>query len=114
MPFIVSANGFGDQDPPDQRFGHVIAVDADTGKIVWKYDTDTSMVASVTPTAGGLLLTADTKGNFLVFDAASGRALLKKDLGDPIGGGIVTYMLGGTQYVAVPGGMKNPIIQTDS
>jgi hypothetical protein len=40
--------------------------------------------------------------------------LLKKGLGDPIRGGIVTYMLGGIQYVAVAGGMKNPIIQTDS
>ena len=113
-PFIGSTNGFGEQDPPDQRFGHVTAVDADTGKIIWKYDTDTSMVASVTPTAGGLLLTADTKGHFLIFDAANGHVALKKDLGDPIGGGIVTYMLDGTQYVAVPGGMKNPIIQTDS
>ena len=28
--------------------------------------------------------------------------------------GIVTYMRGGTQYVAVAGGMKNPVIQTDS
>jgi alcohol dehydrogenase (cytochrome c) len=72
------------------------------------------MVASVTPTAGGVLLTGDTKGNFLAFDAASGRVLLKKALGDPVGGGISTYMLGGTQYVAVAGGMKNPIIQTDS
>ena len=113
-PFIGSTNGFGEQDPPDQRFGHITAVDADTGKIIWKYDTDTSMVASVTPTAGGLLLTADTKGHFLIFDAANGHVALKKDLGDPIGGGIVTYMLDGTQYVAVPGGMKNPIIQTDS
>lgn len=113
-PFIGSANGFGDQDPKEQRFGHVTAVDADSGKVLWKYDTNTSMVASVTPTAGGVLLTADTDGNFLAFDADNGRLLLKKNLGDPIGGGIVTYMLGGTQYVAVAGGMKNPIIQTDS
>ena len=113
-PFIGSANGFGEQDPNDQRFGHVTAVDVDSGRIVWKYDTDTSMVASVTPTAGGVVLTGDTKGNFLALDAASGKVLLKKALGDPIGGGVVTYMLGGIQYVAVAGGMKNPIIQTDS
>jgi glucose dehydrogenase len=113
-PFIGSANGFGEQDPNDQRFGHVTALDADSGHIVWKYDADTSMVASVTPTAGGVVLTGDTKGNFLALDAASGKVLLKKHLGDPIGGGVVTYMLGGIQYVAVAGGMKNPIIQTDS
>lgn len=113
-PFIGSANGFGVQDPKDQRFGHITAVDADTGKVLWQYDTDTSMVAAVTPTAGGVVLTGDTKGNFLAFDAATGRVLLKKNLGDPIGGGISTYMLGGTQYVAVAGGMKNPVVDTDS
>ncbi|MDB5900819.1 MAG: hypothetical protein JWP41_4421 [Ramlibacter sp.] len=113
-PFIGSSNGFGDQDPKDQRFGHITAVDPDTGKVLWRYDTDTSMVAAVTPTAGGVLLTGDTNGNFLALDAASGRVLLKKDLGDPIGGGVTTYMLGGVQYVAVAGGMKNPVVQTES
>jgi hypothetical protein len=53
---------FGEQDP--QRFGHITAVDADSGKVIWTNDTDTPMVASVTPTAGSLILTADTKGKF--------------------------------------------------
>jgi alcohol dehydrogenase (cytochrome c) len=114
QPFIGSANGFGEQDPKDQRFGHISAVDADSGKVLWRYDTDTSMVASVTPTAGGVVLTGDTHGNLLAFDAANGNVLLKKALGDPIGGGIVTYQLGGIQYVAVAGGMKNPVVQTES
>ena len=113
-PFIGSANAFGDQDPKSQRFGHISAVDADSGKVRWKYDTDVPMVASLTPTAGGVLLTADTKGNFLAFDAASGAVLLQKNLGDPIGGGVVTYMCDGKQYVAVAGGMKNGIVQTES
>jgi alcohol dehydrogenase (cytochrome c) len=113
-PFIGSSNAFGDQDPKDQRFGHVTAVDADSGQVRWKYDTDTPMVAALTPTAGGLLLTGDCKGNFLAFDAAKGDVLLKKDMRDAIGGGIVTYMLGGKQYVAVAGGMKNGIVQTES
>ncbi len=113
-PFIGSSNGFGAQDPKNQRFGHVTAVDADSGKVLWQYDTDSSMVAAVTPTAGGVVLTGDTKGNFLALDAANGRVLLEKDLGDPIGGGVSTYMLGGVQYVAIAGGMKNPIVDTDS
>ena len=90
-PFLGSSNAFGDQDPISQRLGHVTAIDADSGKVLWNYDADTSMVASVTPTAGGLVLTGDTKGNFIAFDAKDGKVLLKKNLGDPIGGGIVTY-----------------------
>lgn len=114
-PFLGSSNAFGDQDPISQRRGHVTAVDADSGKVLWKYDADTSMVASVTPTAGGLVLTGDTKGNFIAFDAKDGKVLLKKNLGDPIGGGIVTYEIGGAPYVAVAGGMKNTVTQqTDS
>jgi PQQ-dependent dehydrogenase (methanol/ethanol family) len=114
-PFLGSSNAFGDQDPVSQRLGHVTAVEADSGKVLWKYDADTSMVASVTPTAGGLVLTGDTKGNFIAFDAKDGKVLLKKNLGDPIGGGIVTYEIGGVPYVAVAGGMKNTVTQqTDS
>jgi hypothetical protein len=41
--------------------------------------------------------------------------LLKKNLGDPIGGAILTYGLDGVAYVAVAGGMKNKVTQqTDS
>ena len=39
----------------------------------------------------------------------NGHVLLKKDLADPVGGGIVTGMLNGTQYVAVAGGMKTEL-----
>ena len=114
-PFLGSSNAFGDQDPLSQRLGHVTAVDADSGKVLWNYDADTSMVASVTPTAGGLVLTGDTKGHFIAFDAKDGKVLLKKHLGDPIGGGIITYEIDGVQYVAVAGGMKNTVTQqTDS
>ena len=71
--------------------------------------------ASVTPTAGGLVLTGDTKGNFLAFDAKDGKVLLEKNLGDPIGGGSITYEIGGVAYLTVAGGMKNTVApQTDS
>ena len=35
-PFVGSSNGFGDEDPKDQRFGHITAVDADSGTVLWK------------------------------------------------------------------------------
>jgi alcohol dehydrogenase (cytochrome c) len=89
----------------------VKAVDADSGKVLWKYDADTSMVAAVAPTAGGIVLTGDSKGNFLVFDGADGRVLLKKNLGDPIGGGIIAYEIDGKANIAVSGSMKNTVTQ---
>ena len=68
----------------------------------------------LTPTAGGLLLTADLEGNLLAFDAATGEVILKKNLGDPIGGGVITYSVAGRQYVAVAVGMKNYLMKTQS
>jgi alcohol dehydrogenase (cytochrome c) len=62
-----------------------------------------------------LVLTGDTKGNFIALNARDGRVLLKKNPGDPMGGGVMTYEIGGVQYVAVSGGMKNTVTQqTDS
>ena len=34
------------------QVGHVKAVDADSGEVIWNYDADISLVASVTPTSG--------------------------------------------------------------
>lgn len=61
-----------------------------------------------------MVLTGDLDGNLLVFDADSGKVLLKKNLGDPIGGGVITYALDGKQYVAVAVGMKNALMKTES
>jgi alcohol dehydrogenase (cytochrome c) len=112
-PFLGSSNGFGDS-PLEQRAGWLYAVDPDSGKVLWKYRSDLPMVASVTPTAGGVVLTGDLLGNLLAFDAASGKLLHQTKAGGPIGGGIVTYLVNGVQYVAVAAGMKGDILKTDS
>jgi alcohol dehydrogenase (cytochrome c) len=113
VPFLGSSNGFGDSDPAN-RTGWLTAVDADTGKVLWKYHASQPLVAGVTPTAGGVVFTGDLDGNLLAFDAASGKLLMKANTGNPIGGGVSTYAVGGKQYVAVASGMKNAIMKTES
>jgi len=110
-PFVGSSNGFGDSDP-NHRGGWVYAIDADSGKVLWRHHSSLPMVASLTPTAGGIVLTGDLEGNLLAFDAASGKVLLKTT--GPIGGGIGTYMVAGRHYIAVASGMKNAIMQMRS
>jgi alcohol dehydrogenase (cytochrome c) len=112
-PFLGSSNAFGDSDP-NQRSGWLTAVDADTGKVLWKYHASLPLVAGLTPTAGHIVFTGDLEGNLLAFDAASGKLLLKTMTSGPIGGGISTYLVGGKQYVAVAAGMKNEIMKTES
>ncbi|HEY3267656.1 MAG TPA: PQQ-binding-like beta-propeller repeat protein [Armatimonadota bacterium] len=110
-PFLGSANMFGFSDP-NKRQGWLTAVDADTGRVRWKYRSKQPMVAAVTPTAGGVVFTGDFLGNLLALDAATGRVLARKKVAGPVGGGIVTYTVNGRQYVAVSAGMKNDIMMT--
>ena len=52
------------QEPKDQRFAHITAVDADSTTVVWNDNSNASMVASATPSTGEVLLTGATKGTF--------------------------------------------------
>lgn len=113
-PFLGSSNAFGEDDPASEQLGWLTAVNADDGKVLWKYQAPKPLAAAVTPTAGGLVLTGDLEGNFLAFDAATGKMISKKQAGGPIGGGIITYLIGGKQYVAVAAGMNNQIMGTKS
>jgi glucose dehydrogenase len=62
------------------------------------------MLAAVTPTASGLVMTGTGSGDFLVFDAATGRQLYSFYTGGAMAGGVSTYRSGGKQYVAVASG----------
>ena len=84
--------------------GWLTAVDAATGAVKWRYRSPRPMVASVTTTASGLVLTGETTGDFLVFDAATGRELYRFATGGPMGGGIISYEAQGRQYIAAESG----------
>ncbi len=112
-PFLGSSNGFGDS-PLEGRSGWLYAVDADSGKVLWRYHSSLPMVAAITPTASGVVFSGDLEGNLLAFDGASGKVLYQTKAGGPVGGGIVTYLIDEKQYVAVAAGMKGEILKTDS
>jgi alcohol dehydrogenase (cytochrome c) len=88
----------------DTKSGWVRAVDPDSGAERWLYHADAPVVAGITPTAGGVTFTGDMGGNFLVFESATGKVLLKTATGGALAGGVITYALGGTQYVAITSG----------
>jgi alcohol dehydrogenase (cytochrome c) len=97
------------QDPPATAKGWLTAFDADTGAVRWKFEAAAPVVAAVTPTAGGLVFSADLKGGLRAFDAETGAVLWTVDSGQSIGGGIVSYSVAGRQRIAVAMGMKSPI-----
>ena len=97
------------QEPPDTARGWITAFDADSGAVRWKFAAPAPVVAGVTPTAGGLVFTADLTGRFRAFDAESGAVLYELDTGQSIGGGIVSYAAAGKQRIGVAAGLKSGI-----
>jgi alcohol dehydrogenase (cytochrome c) len=62
------------------------------------------MVGAVTATAGGLIFAGELTGDLIALDAATGNVLFRHNTGGSVGGGIVSYDVGGTQYIAVASG----------
>jgi alcohol dehydrogenase (cytochrome c) len=91
-------------DKTEAATGWVHAINGEDGSIRWRYKASRPIVAGITPTAGGLLFTGDVDGTFYGFDKSNGRVLLQRQMGGSISGGIVTYAIGGRQYVAVTAG----------
>jgi PQQ-dependent dehydrogenase (methanol/ethanol family) len=104
VPYTGLANGWGTNDPVSEWKGWINAVDPRTGKMAWRLKWPTPMYGALTPTAGNLLFTGDLDGNFLAFDAKSGKELYRFDTGGPIAGGVITYEQKGKQYIAVATG----------
>ena len=84
--------------------GFLTAVDADSGKVRWKFKSPAPLVAGVTATAGGVVFCADAIGDVRAFASVSGKLLWKYRIGRPCGGGIVTYAVNGRQYLAIVAG----------
>jgi PQQ-dependent dehydrogenase (methanol/ethanol family) len=84
--------------------GTIRAIDAVSGMERWVYHAPSVIVAGVTATAGGLLLTGDGAGDFLVLATRTGRVLYRFQTGGGIAGGISTYAVDGEQLIAVPSG----------
>lgn len=90
--------------PHEPATGWVYAVDGSTGKVLWRNHGKHPVLAGITPTAGGIVMTGGLNGEFLVFDAKTGKLLRKLDVGGAMAGGVITYAVSGKQYVAVTAG----------
>lgn len=100
-----SLGGFPHPASPQHR-GHLIAMDIKTGNILWRHSMVSSPGAAALTTGGGLVVGADTDGYVFVNDVASGKVLFQTRLTTAVQGFPVTYAIGGTQYLAVPGGNR--------
>ncbi|TAM89136.1 hypothetical protein EPN42_08055, partial [bacterium] len=89
--------------PHVPQSGVVAAVDVDTGKIAWKYDTSYPLMGG-TMTAGDLVFTGEGNGMFDAFDAKGGTLLWQYQTGAGIGAPPIAYEINGREYIAVASG----------
>jgi alcohol dehydrogenase (cytochrome c) len=93
----------------EQRLGsmgsHLTAIDYKTGKIAWQhqYPGGTGIGNGILTTAGKLVFAADTSGNFIAYEAASGKILWHTRLGR-VSNAPETYMIDGHQYILIAAG----------
>jgi alcohol dehydrogenase (cytochrome c) len=105
-------NPFGTMDARAQWKGWLKAFNANDGSLRWQYQSITPLVAAVTPTAGGLIFAGDLDGRFMAFNSQSGKLLFSSVIGEPIGGGIISYEVAGHQKVAIAAGLQSKTWQT--
>ena len=103
----------GSRVHPDsgEHAGHLIAMDVDTGEIIWRHSMATRPGAAALTTAGGLVVGADTDRNLFIHDVETGEVLFHTRLPGSVQGFPITYAVGGRQYLAAPvgGGPSNAI-----
>jgi PQQ-dependent dehydrogenase (methanol/ethanol family) len=107
IAYLNPINMFGKESRTDGYWaGWVYATDADTGVWKWRVKSNYPIVAAITPTAGGIVFFGDLGGNFYALDSSTGQKLWGQVLGTGggIGGGIITYTVGGAQRIAVADG----------
>jgi alcohol dehydrogenase (cytochrome c) len=90
--------------------GWITAMDGESGRVLWRYHTDSQVLAGLVPTRSGLLFAGDTRGNLLALDATNGALLKRIDAGGALNNGLVSYAVGDQQFVAatVGGATENP------
>jgi len=90
--------------PGEKQWGRLAAVNIDTGKMVWKADTDQPLMGGVLATAGDLVFTGEGNGSFNAYDARNGKKLWSFQAGAGVNAPPVSYMVNGKQYIAVAAG----------
>jgi len=94
------AEGWGGRDRNLWANSTIRALDYRTGKVVWNHETgEDENGAGILTTAGHLLFSADTSGNLLALDAASGKTLWHLNAGGRVAASPMSYQLDGRQYV---------------
>ncbi len=103
--FLGLANGnFGSLLPGWHDHGSISAIDVNSGRQVWKFQTPEPERGGVSTTASGLGFAGGGDGVLRAFDLKTGKVLWTFQTGHQIAAGPAIYSVDGKQYVAVTSG----------
>jgi alcohol dehydrogenase (cytochrome c) len=89
----------------EKAYGALRAIDVISGERRWEFRFPTPTMAGVMSTASGLVFAGDNEGNFMAFEAQTGKHLWRYPTGSPIWGAApMTYVLDGRQHVVIASG----------
>jgi alcohol dehydrogenase (cytochrome c) len=74
--------------PVSESRGRLTALDAATGEVLWRYESDAPMAGAVTTTASDVLFTGEVSGDFLAMNARDGKVLYRFNTGGAVAGGV--------------------------
>jgi alcohol dehydrogenase (cytochrome c) len=84
--------------------GFLKAIDPTTGQVKWAFEHTSPTWSGVLSTAGGLAFSGDAEGNFIAFDAASGKPLWHFQMGGAVYAAPMAFAVDGKEYVAIAAG----------
>lgn len=85
----------------EKQWGRLAAVNVDTGKMAWKFDTEQPLIGGALATAGDLLFYGEGNGLFRALHARTGKLLWEYNCGAGANAMPVSYTVKGRQYVAM-------------
>jgi alcohol dehydrogenase (cytochrome c) len=91
----------------DEDYGHLSAVDVNTGEVVWRYMDPEPLRAGVVSTAGGVVISGSPTGKIFGLNAATGEELWTFNAGGGIRSQPIVYQLNGVTYLAVGAGDRS-------
>jgi len=85
-------------------WGALRAIDPLTGERTWEFNHLSPSWSGVLSTAGGLVFSGDSEGNFIALDAATGKVLWHFQMGGAVYAAPMAYAVDGKESVAIAAG----------
>jgi glucose dehydrogenase len=85
----------------EKQWGRLSAVNVDTGKVAWKFDTAQPLIGGALATAGDLVFYGEGNGLIRALHAKTGKLLWEYNCGAGANAMPVSYSVKGQQYIAM-------------